>query len=506
VRERQREDPIRGHAEAGSNRPGQLAPGHHPHVQPAAHPVTTVRVHRPITAYDPSVVAAALGTEPLAPRRDRIIAPWLSVNGRIHPTTSYFLSHHCRSQPNQSTAARIADDLADWLRFLLNDRQRPPFTDHRDPILTATEDDFAAYYRARQYGHTDKGIDPSTVISSDSWRRARSSIKRLYEHLHRQYQHTPPFDLVDTNWSGFTGTGIRGYRPRRTHTGSRGIPLDPHFTQLLLQGALRIDSNGRQQAYLGADRDHAVLSLACASGLRRNNLSNVTTYEIPEPTPHRDFTVMRVADHITKGDAGGDAIVFTHYLPAVWGYIDGRRSEITANSRHRPARPLHILTADDVTVTYIDPARPDSRARPHPWARLDADARRRLVEPNGSTPVLFLNEYTGVPLAYDSLSTVIEGARDFTRTHLEPTFPAGFRIHDTRHTYAVHYLLAIYHGAVARNLAPARRCDYLVDHLSAALELVKASLGHASEDSTRLYLSAAHRLIDVPAEHLLGGL
>ena len=47
------------------------------------------------------------------------------------------------------------------------------------------------------------------------------------------------------------------------------------------------------------------------------------------------------------------------------------------------------------------------------------------------------------------------------------------------------------------------RCDQL--HIAAAVELVKYSLGHASEASTRLYIQAAHRFLEIPASEFVGG-
>lgn len=272
-----------------------------------------------------------------------------------------------------------------------------------------------------------------------------------------------------------------------------------------MQGALRIDGNGQQKTYLGSDRDQAVLALAFATGIRRNNLVNLTTYEVPRCVD-RAFTVMRVADFITKGDAGGDAFVFAHFLPLVWDYIDGRRAELVAGKRYLPARPLHIEEADSVRVRYVDPDRPDAGVQTRTWMTADDAFRVRLVNPDGSSPIVNLNEYNAEPLAYDSYSNIIESARDFAAAHIEPAFPRAFRIHDTRHTYAVHLLLAVYHGAIARNLPKSRQNDYTVDHLSAALDLVKASLGHASEESTKLYLATAHRFLDIPADHFVGAL
>lgn len=476
-----------------------------------------VKVRRP-RAIDTDVLARALGETPIELNRtDYVPAPWITIDERLHAPTSYFLWAHCRSSPHLDTAASIATDLARWVRFLVNDRHLPPHTDHRDPVLIATEDDFAAFYRAAQYPealddtdpdpHRQPGRDPDNgSLSSGTWRGTRSSIKRLYEHLHRHYQLQPPFDIVDfTHWSsGRRGSRIAGYSPRRRATGSRGVPLDPHFAQVLLQAALRIDVNGRQHTYLGADRDHALLALALATGIRRNNLVNVTTYELPHPQPRRDFTVMRVADYITKNDAGGDAFVFTHYLPHVRDYLDGRRAALVTTQAYRPERPLQIESADGVGVHYTDPTRPLAGTRYRKWVKADDTFRRRLVDNDGSTPMAFLNEYKAEPLAYDSLKNIIKGAREFAHDHVEPAFPTAFRIHDTRHTYAVHLLMATYHGTIAKNLPQDRSSEYVVDHLSAALELVKASLGHASEDSTRLYLATAHRFLDIPAEHFQG--
>lgn len=114
----------------------------------------------------------------------------------------------------------------------------------------ATEDDFAAFYRRSQYPESsapDEGRDVNAgAMTSGSWLGVRSATKRLYEHLNRHYQHPRPFDVVEVGHQGTgrRGTTIVGYRPRRRSTGSRGAPIDPHFVQVLLKAALRIDANG----------------------------------------------------------------------------------------------------------------------------------------------------------------------------------------------------------------------------------------------------------------------
>ena len=70
-----------------------------------------VQVWGPV-AYDAGLVAAALGEPSLAlPEQDRVLAPFITVNGRVHAPTSNFLRHHCMARPDLATARRIASDL-----------------------------------------------------------------------------------------------------------------------------------------------------------------------------------------------------------------------------------------------------------------------------------------------------------------------------------------------------------------------------------------------------------
>lgn len=454
-----------------------------------------IHVHTPIV-YDPDIVARALD-EPALPVdvSDRVLAPFITIDGRINVTTSNFLRHHTLGTPNLATARRLASDLAGWLDHLCNTCALNSHLVGSDPVLEATEEHFASYYRRRQYGTNGE------LLSSEGWGRAASAIKRLYEYLQRRLHHPPPFAIVSfSHPQGGRGTTIARYRPRRRNTGSAGTPLTPAFAEHLLAGALRVDLDGAQDAYKGAERDHAVISLGFAAGLRRNNLANVTTYEIP-PVGSLPITTMRVADHITKGDAGGDALVFSHRLQAVHHYITGSRAEIAERSTYRPDDPLRVVDADSARVRYADS---DGEISTQRWANLDGATRRRLVSPDGASPVLFLNEYTGHPLAYSSFQHVVAKAASFVRERIDGTFPDALRLHDLRHTYAVHLTAAIYRGVIADAVEPHRRDDWLVDHIAAAVELVKFSLGHASEASTRLYIQTAHRFVGIPVDQFLG--
>jgi len=449
--------------------------------------------------YDQEIVAEVVEDEPLpVDVTDRVLAPIITIDGRIHGPTSDFLRTYCFARPNLASARRLASDLRGWLDYLCNDCGLIPFEDGRDPTLVATEDHFARYYRMRQYG------SPEQVLTSEGWARAASAIKRYYEYTRNRYQHAPPFDIVSFNFRGMgSGTMIAKYQPRRRSTGSAGVPITPEFADLLLMGALRVDRDGHQANYRAADRDHAIISLGLGAGLRRNNLANVTTYEIPKPSGLR-FTTMRIADRITKNDAGGDALVFTHRLPAVYGYLDGARADIVASKRFEPPRPLQMVSADATGVQFVSEELPDEVISRR-WTEMDEGQRRRLVDVDGSSPILFLNEYTGAPLAYSTYQHAVDDAGRFVRERINPDFPDRFRLHDLRHTYAVHLAVAIYRGQIAEAVGEVRQSDWTVDHIAAAVELVKYSLGHASEASTRLYIQAAHRFLEIPAAEFVGG-
>jgi len=142
----------------------------------------TVKVHEPIE-YEPAIVAAVLGEDALPVNvTDRVLAPFITINGRIHTPTSNYLRHHCTIRPNLASARRLASDLRAWLDYLCNTRGLHPYEDRRDPALAATEDHFAAYYRQRQYG-----TDEEAVLTSRGWAHAASAIKRFYEYTQRHY-------------------------------------------------------------------------------------------------------------------------------------------------------------------------------------------------------------------------------------------------------------------------------------------------------------------------------
>ena len=75
--------------------------------------VYEVKVRQPLATLDLGIVERALGEPPLDLRsKDHIPAPFITIDGRINATTSFYLRHHCRSRPHLGTAALKGDNLA----------------------------------------------------------------------------------------------------------------------------------------------------------------------------------------------------------------------------------------------------------------------------------------------------------------------------------------------------------------------------------------------------------
>ena len=118
--------------------------------------------------------------------------------------------------------------------------------------------------------------------------------------------------------------------------------------------------------------------------------------------------------------------------------------------------------------------------------------------------MVWLNAYKSSPITYDQAGSIVSGARDWTRNHVHEDFPARFRTHDLRHTYATHLTVCIFKQSVAPHLHPDVADAYTPVRVADAVEIAKLSLGHASESSTRLYVQHAHRFLDIDIIEFLG--
>ncbi|MEV8512867.1 hypothetical protein [Dactylosporangium sp. NPDC051484] len=183
-------------------------------------------------------------------RVEHVDSPSILVDGRYDTAASHWLHRKHQRRPVMDTTVAHARRLAAWIEYLRVVRHRIDPAEHRSDVFVADEDDLLAYYAPGQY-------DQDTQVSSATWQAQRSTLKQFHEFLHRTYNVPLPFDLERINLpNGRCVQAIAGLKPRR-RTGSRGTPITPGFVDLFVQGALRIDRDGRQHDVRTVDRDAA---------------------------------------------------------------------------------------------------------------------------------------------------------------------------------------------------------------------------------------------------------
>jgi|FLOH01.1.fsa_nt_gi integrase len=439
-------------------------------------------------------VALRLG-HTLIPGLEGVKQWYITVNGRPHTASFHWLKK--RSHQSESTGEASARNLAKYIRFLIDERGLFNDDERYSDVMVVTEDDVLAYKR-----HCTQGDDR---MKPQSWNKIAAAIKLFHIHVHSKdrLDLALPFPLnTVTTQDGYVYQSTGLSVPDKA--GSKGTPLTPDFADILLQGAKRLDSNFNEHDGPAVMRDWALVSHALATGMRRESLAMATIYEIPDPngTP---LVVNLVPDATAKGGAGSQSLAFEYRIKAVRAYIAEFRPAIAAEGakHHKPERPLHLLEATNTWWKYADHDGEVTNKRP--WAQTDSDMRRRIVLDDGSSPLVHLTMH-GTPMELDTVSKVVADARDFAVKHIDQSFPDRFRLHDCRHTFAVHLALACYLGAVARWVDQSSRFAYKPAALVDAIDVVQASLGHSSQTSTQLYLThaAAQLAANIPAERYIG--
>lgn len=453
--------------------------------------MSDVRVVKPATI-EPDAIRRMLGVDPLPV--EHVEAASLMVDGRFHIAACRWLQRKHQLRPVGTTNLARARRLGGYISYLRNERGLVGPSQFHSDVFVATEDDLFAYYRHRQF-------DEHTRIDSTTWGAELSTIKQAHEWWHTAYGLPLPFNVSTFRLpTGQQGTSAHELRPRRRKS-SAGTPLTPGFAALLVQGALRVDLDGVQAEVRTVDRDAAFVSLGLGTGMRLGTLTDITTYEIP-PMASQPFAIISVPDFITKNDAGGQALVFAHRLELVHAYIGGDRALTVEDGRRwEPQNPVHLIEANDVYwVGMLGEDRIKKR-----WAETTSHWRRRLVNPDGSSPIVWLDTRTAHPISYATAGSITSNARDWTRKHILPDFPASVSTHDLRHTYATHLAVCIFKQAVAPHVHADMADAYQPARVVDAVEIAKFSLGHVSDLSTRLYIQQAPKFLHIDIEAFLGG-
>ena len=458
-----------------------------------------VFVHMPATDEhrDVALLTGLLGEPPLPV--PTVHTPAIFVDGRVHTAATAFLA--TRAAKARATQQTTAESLAYWIHWLRTERGHISSDEANSDVFVATEEDLHDYHADRQFRPGPWRVEATT------WRRHLSAIKQFHEYARQRYGLPLPLTLHDAYTASGHVVKTTGLSPRVRRT-SAGTAIEPAWAQALIQGAWRMTANGDDLATDIAERDVAMLSLCLGTGVRRRTAHVTTIHELPPARPHAALNKFLVADAITKNDAGGMALAFERRLQAVRDYIDGARRDHAALTarHHRPPDPLLLTRANQTDWEAVD----DNGVIVHGrWAQADEHTRRRMIHEDGTSPVIFLSNDRGLPISYSNAGAILRAARQFTIEHIQPAFPAHFRLHDCRHTFAVHLVCAIVLGRLRHEFDnPSITSPFTTPLIRDAVHIAAASLGHADPATTKLYLtSATHQLMaGIPADHFVAEL
>lgn len=390
------------------------------------------------------------------------------------------------------TATAAAYDLADFLTFLWW---------HREPVgggswKDATPVDRAAYLYWRRK-------DPEGPrVAGSTWSRSVATVNAFYVWavaqgyvafnpiLQREVKSRPgrgksnavqtPAEAArdgrrpDTRWfppetyRHWRDVGVRGYLPN-------GTP-DSSF-------------KGRNAA-----RNAAFSDLMIRTGLRLEEQSSLTLFDLPDPDPSSAMRPLRLPSSIAKGGSGRRVYIPSSVLRDVWDYVRFERADAVS----RAARGNFYVGVEDPLVVE-DRKHPvvsssGGRSRRVSVELLNPEERRRLFirTADGLEPALLWLSAAGAPLKPEAWQAVFQDANDRCERR-------GVKLachpHMLRHSYAV-ITLELLQREHIRELAEstvAQRQSYEMV-FGDPLDWVRRRLGHRSVESTFGYLHTLQEL------------
>ena len=426
-----------------------------------------------------------LGKEPMRFPGKRELKPWLTVDYRVHFLATWWFEH-IEKPGNEKTVRQYGSAIRMWIDYLVNEAGLWDANEFHSDAWIAGPDGFAAtghidhHLRNFRKFLTDERPDEfGGTVSDARWNGVLTVVKQFHEAVNPQWKVPLPFDPKKVMVAGqehtSTELGLGGT------SGTTGHPVIPARAQELLAGALRIHPDGKQDVYAMASRDHAFIALAFASGMRLNNLRWITHYEIPPAdTAGRGLNPMRVAAAITKGKKGSAPVALERLLRHTRNFINDRIARPCV--AYAPENPIWIDRADMNRWSGYE-----SSGRAYedvPWNMTGGDLRNRMVDIDGSSPVVFKTG-AGEPMSAETAGNITKLARKWTRDHINAAFPEDFTTHDCRHSFAVFMVLVLLAGRLDDLVNEEIKdvfsgCQTKVD----AIKQVQAWMGHTSTDTT----------------------
>ena len=441
---------------------------------------TVVQVQPRHAAYDLARLSAVLGLDPPQVPRQRSPAIW--VEGQLHHEATAWLEVRHATLRNDKTVTTNSQRLKAWIQFL---RGRD------ETVHTATEEDYRAYEVACRFPTPDDHPN-LTPVSDGWWRNTKSVIKQFHEWLRDTHGTPTPFSVVDKHGpNGRTTSGIEDAgRLRQPRPGA--LPLLQAAIDRIVAAAGEPTPEGRERGQ--GLRDQALIQWLVATGMRITPSTNLTHYEVP-PASGGDFDWLHTPAAINKYRRAVRSGAFAARLFPVRAYLAGDRAVLAAHGvRHQPLAPLHIKRADHRWVTYVTG---DGEVVRRQWNEIDEEHRHRLVDVDGSSPLLWLTQ-TGGPMSTRTGQHVVKEAikRAAAADASIPTSP-----HSLRHTYAT--FMAVMWIAADPDLY--RVGEHRIQFgLTDAVRHVQRQLGHTDERTTGIYTGHVADLLGLHPDRLKG--
>ena len=393
---------------------------------------------------------ASLGTLPPA--------LWITVGGKPHTAASAFLEQQQNTE--WQTQHQMARHLRILIDFSVNEKgysaDRCDLAAPSGDVFDLTDDE---YRELKDELHGE--------WLPQTWNAFNSTVKRFFLFTLLNYDTPGPFKLEERRTR--FGRSVTNGHERRGKRQSIGLALEPDWVREILQAWKSHGSSSDGPLFHA--RDLAFMSLAFGTGMRRSSLLGTVTYEIPDMQfdvngERLPLVWFEVPWATAKYSAGADAQMFSQHLPAIHAWI----REKTDIPNATPKNPISLAYADIDRWEGKDAAGNRIGDR---WVNTRMNVRSRMVNPDGSSPLLFLNQH-GRPLSERFASKILPTAAALARNKLRKL--PDIRLHDARHTYASHlgYLLTL-------------------DGQQQATEVVRRSLGHMSEATTNIYTQALSR-------------
>jgi site-specific recombinase XerD len=320
-----------------------------------------------------------------------------------------------------------------------------------------------------------------------TWNRFVAAIDNFYNWaVEEELTTSLPFSY---SWARnpYTGQPVRRNRATernaRRHATIRWLGDEQHqlFRDVGMVGLLPDGTACQGFSGRNAARNAAFADLLRGSGVRVQEGSHLLIFELPElPTGSPLFVDLPLPPAICKGGIGRTTWLPLDALRRLHRYVGFERGVVAARSRWHP-RDATVVTDADAKGGRVD----GKRVR---WAQLGPAERRRLVMPDGGSPLLMLTA-TGSPMT--DWEEVFNAATARCRA-LDSSFPSKVHPHMFRHSFAIHALGWLQREAARIAIKNLKAGDTGVlaqyqktfDPLIALRDL----LGHASVTTTQVYL------------------